>query len=172
MKYALTVAALLMTVSPAMALELKSPDIVDGNPLSLEQVYTRCGGANLSPALSWSGAPAGTKSFALTAIDTDVNPSGWSHWIVSSLPAGTASLAKGFSKLPAGATGLVSDFGDTVYDGPCPPAGSGVHHYRFTVWALGTATISFPQDATAKAMVAMLSRAALAQASLTGTFQR
>jgi Raf kinase inhibitor-like YbhB/YbcL family protein len=169
---AATLLALLMTASSAMAMQLKSPDIADGGPLSLEQVYARCGGANISPALSWSGAPAGTRSFALTVIDTDVKPADWSHWIVIGLPAATTSLARGISQLPAGAKGLPSDFGDKAYDGPCPPSGSGVHHYQFTVWALGTAAPSFGLSDSAADIAAKLSQVALDKATLTGTYKR
>ena len=90
-----------LIANPAAAMELTSPDIRDGAPIAKEQVYTRCGGQNVSPALSWRGAPAGTKSFAITAIDHNVPPNDWSHWIVIDIPPGTTSLGKGAS-VPAG----------------------------------------------------------------------
>ena len=151
---------------------LTSSDIRDGASIGLQQIYPRCGGANVSPALAWSGAPAGTKSFALTMIDTDVQPAMWSHWLVVDLPPGTTSLPQGARQFPVGAKQLKTDFGDAAYGGPCPPKGSGVHHYQFTVWALPVANVSFAEGATAADMLAALTKQALAKATLTGTYQR
>jgi Raf kinase inhibitor-like YbhB/YbcL family protein len=164
-------ALLLALASPAAAFELKSPDIADGQRMSKAQVYTRCGGDNVSPALEWSGAPAGTKSFVLTMIDQDVSPSQWSHWIVVDLPAGTTALAHN-DNLPDGAHGIVSNFGDASYDGPCPPIRTGLHHYRITVWAMPTAMVSLPANVNAQDLAAQLSHQAIGSASLTGTYQR
>jgi len=149
---------------------LTSPALAEGAKISLEQVYTRCGGANVAPALSWRDAPPATKSFALTLIDEDVKPNLWSHWIVIDLPAATSSLAKG-ATLPSGARTLTSDFGDAAYDGPCPPAGSGVHHYRFTVWAMPERHL-MPALGSAAVLALWLQQHALASASLTGHFER
>ena len=157
--------------STAFALELTSPDIHEGAMIAKEQVYTRCGGQNVSPALSWSGAPAGTKSFAITAIDLTVKPNEWSHWIVVGLPPSITFLGKGAS-LPQAAQALMTDLGDAAYGGPCPPSGSGAHRYQFTVWALRTATIQFPAHASAMEIAAALQKDALAKASITGLYQR
>jgi hypothetical protein len=164
-------AALALFATNAAAMELTSPDIREGAPIAKEFVYTRCGGGNASPALSWSGAPARTKSFAVTAIDIDVPPHKWSHWIVVGVPPSTTSLGKG-ARRPSGAQGLMTDFGDAAYGGPCPPPGSGVHHYVFTVWALPTATIQFPHGATADDIDKDLTKDSLAHASITGTYER
>src|ERR1700744_1916487 len=78
------------------------------------------------------GATAATaKSLILTMIDIDVRPSLWSHWIVVYLPPDSTGIARGQKTLPGGARGVVSNFGDAFYDGPCPPEGTGLHHYRF-----------------------------------------
>jgi Raf kinase inhibitor-like YbhB/YbcL family protein len=168
----LTVLPLLMLgAAQVHALTVTSPDLQDGGSVNKEQVYTRCGGGNVSPALSWSGVPAGTKSFAITAIDLSVKPNGWSHWIVVGLPANTTSLGKG-ATLPGGAKAVMTDFGDEAYAGPCPPSGSGVHRYQFTVWALKTATVEFAHNATAMDDMAALEKAALAKASVTAGYQR
>jgi Raf kinase inhibitor-like YbhB/YbcL family protein len=171
MKLALNALCALLIAGPAAAMELTSPDIREGAPIAKEQVYTRCGGENVSPALSWMGAPAGTKSFAITAIDHNVPPNDWSHWIVIDIPPGTTSLGKGAS-LPTGAQAMMTDFGDAAYGGPCPPPGSGAHHYEFTVWALRTSAVQLPAHANAKGIVAALQRDALAKASIIGTYQR
>lgn len=162
---------LILSAQPAGAFELQSPDIRNGAPIATEQVYTRCGGQNVSPALVWRDAPAGTQGFAVTAIDHNASPNDWSHWILIGIPAGVTSLAKGAAP-PAGAHAVMTDFGDEGYGGPCPPQGSGVHHYEFTVWALRTASVQFPPHATAKDVAVTLEKDALGKASITGTFQR
>ena len=121
---ALLTGLLLAGAAPVAAMTIGSSDFADGTAIAAPQIYPRCGGQNVSPQLSWQGAPAGTKSFVLTMIDVDVKPSGWSHWIVVDLPPGTASLARGFTALPDGAKALAGNFGDLAYDGPCPPPGS------------------------------------------------
>jgi len=171
MKALLFSVAIAGLASSAAALELSSPNIRDGATIAKEQVYTRCGGSNVSPALSWSGAPAGTKSFAVTAIDLSVKPNAWSHWIVIDLPPTTTSVGKG-ATLPQGARAVMTDFGDAAYDGPCPPPGSGVHQYQFTVWALSTPSEQIPEHATATQVMATLQKSALGKASITGTYQR
>jgi Raf kinase inhibitor-like YbhB/YbcL family protein len=161
----------MICANSASAMELTSPDLREGTPIAKELVYTRCGGQNVSPALSWSGAPDATRSFAITAIDLSVKPNGWSHWIVVGLPAGTHAIGKG-ADLPSGAHAAVTDFGDAAYAGPCPPAGSGVHRYQFTVWALRTPTAELPAHAAANDITVVLERTALAEASITATYQR
>jgi len=161
----------MICASSASAMELTSPDLHEGTPIAKEQVYTRCGGQNVSPALSWGGAPDATRSFAITAIDLSVKPNGWSHWIVVGLPAGTHAIGKG-AALPAAAHAAVTDFGDAAYAGPCPPTGSGVHRYQFTVWALRTPTADLPAHGTANDITVVLKRTSLAKSSITGTYQR
>jgi Raf kinase inhibitor-like YbhB/YbcL family protein len=157
---------------PAAAMQLTSKDLAPGGEIATAQIYPRCGGENVSPALVWSGAPPATKSFVLTMIDVDVKPSRWSHWIVVDLPPSVTSLAAGMQSLPAGAKAVASNFGDRFYDGPCPPDGTGVHHYELTIWAMpGTGTNIAP-DAKASDVSAMLSARAIANATLTGWVKR
>ncbi len=153
-------------------MSLTSADIRPNGAIAAAQIYTRCGGMNISPAMSWSGVPAGTQSLALTMIDLDVKPSQWSHWIVVGLPRDTASLARGVRHLPGSAHEVVSNFGDAAYDGPCPPAGSGVHRYQFTIWALPGAAPAIAADANAAEVATRLTRQALGYASLTGLVER
>ena len=154
------------------AMILTSADIKDGAAIGAAHIYPRCGGQNVSPQLSWSGAPAGTQSLALTMIDLDVKPSQWSHWIVVDLPADTTFLARGLKSLPGSAKAVVSNFGEASYDGPCPPKGSGVHHYVFTIWALPVATPAIEPDEKADDVSTALSKIALDKASLSGTVSR
>jgi Raf kinase inhibitor-like YbhB/YbcL family protein len=157
-----------VTAPAVAAMTLSSADLQPGATIAPAQIYPRCGGENISPQLSWSGAPAGTKSFVLTMIDTSVKPAGWSHWVVVDLPPATTSLARGAKSLPAPAKAIASNFGDSYYDGPCPPGGSGVHEYQITIWALGTASISIAADAAATDLEKTLAQVALAHATLTG----
>jgi len=127
----------------AGTLTLESPDLKDGGVMTNVQVFDGfgCTGKNISPALSWSGAPEGTKYFAVTAYDPDApTGSGWWHWVVVNLPADTTSLKRGAGKkgqdLPTGALQTMTDFGMAGYGGACPPVGDKPHHYHFTVYAL------------------------------------
>lgn len=161
--------ALPLLIAPAAsAMTLSSSDIADGQAISVAQIYPRCGGENVSPALAWNGAPRQTRSYALTMIDLDVKPAQWSHWIVIGIPPKVTSLARGAKTLPAGSQAIVSNFGDAGYDGPCPPAGTGTHHYKITIWALPTATISLPANEKATDLAADLEKRALDRASITG----
>ena len=160
--------AFALTAGPALAaMTLTSTDLTPGAPMPAAHVYPRCGGRNISPQLAWSGAPAATRSLVLTMIDMDVEPALWSHWIVVDLPPATPGLARGIAALPAPAKGVVSNFGDPTYDGPCPPPGSGIHHYQFTIWALPSAQVSLKPDEKAPEVIAQLQRVALDRASLT-----
>src|SRR5277367_3829230 len=79
----------------AQSMSVTSADIKEGATIANEQVFKGfgCSGGNISPALSWSGAPSGTKSFALSIFDPDApTGSGWWHWVAFNLPPGTTSL--------------------------------------------------------------------------------
>ncbi len=155
---------------PALAaMSLTSTDLTADAAIARAQIYTRCGGLNISPQLAWSGAPNATKSLVLTMIDRDVKPAQWSHWIVIDLPPQAESLPRGVRSLPVPARAIVSNFGDASYDGPCPPPGTGLHHYEFTIWALPTATVAIDPDDAATHVTAMLARQALDHASLSAT---
>ncbi len=161
--------ATLASTPVAAAMQLTSADIKDGAPIPAAQIYPRCGGQNISPQLSWSGAPKATKSFVLTMIDTNVPPSNWSHWIVVDIAPNVTVLARGAQSMPHGAKVIVSNFGDGFYDGPCPPKGTGVHHYQITIWAMPQATTEIVADAKATEVDKTLQGLALDKATLTGT---
>jgi Raf kinase inhibitor-like YbhB/YbcL family protein len=128
-----------------------------------------CDGVDLSPPLSWSGVPAGTRSFALVVDDPDAR--GFTHWVLFNIPASTASLAEGIKPgtLPAGAAEGPNDFGSIGYRGPCPP--SGTHRYSHRVYALDVASVG-PSPPTKERFEASIKRHVLAQAELVGTYQR
>lgn len=100
-----------------------------------------CEGADISPELTWSGMPAGTKTFALIVHDPDApRAGGFTHWVVFNIPAGVSHIAENAPKhgqLPGGGVQGRNDGGKQGYMGPCPP--SGTHRYYFRVYALDTA---------------------------------
>lgn len=156
---------------------LTSSDIAPGQRLASAQVFRGfgCTGGNLSPQLSWSNAPAGTKSYAITLYDPDApTGSGWWHWSVFNLPASTTSLPAGTTTatLPAGAVQGRNDFGDSAYGGACPPPGDKAHRYQITVWALKTDKLPLDQHASGAMLGYMLNANALGKAQLTGLYGR
>ncbi len=159
----------LLTVGQAAAMSLASADIQPNSTIAARHIYTRCGGGNLSPQLSWSGAPKATQSFVVTMIDLDVKPHQWSHWILVDLPPTTTSLARGLKAPPGHAQVLNSDFGDAAYDGPCPPKGSGLHRYQITVWALPAPVAPLRSGDRATDVVQRLLKLAIDRASFIGT---
>lgn len=133
-----------------------------------------CTGGNVSPELTWKGAPQGTKSFVLTMFDPDApTGSGFWHWVVANIPAATTSLPNGASrsKMPAGAIESKNDTGQTGYAGPCPPPGP-AHRYIFTVFALKVGKIDVTADAGG-ALVGFNTRAnAIGAATMTTKYGR
>ena len=104
------------------------------------------------PALQWSQAPAGTKSFAVSCFDPDApTGSGFWHWAAFNLPVGTTTLASGtgdLAALPQRATVLSNESGTERYIGAAPPEGTGIHRYFFVVDALDVETLEIPAGST------------------------
>jgi Raf kinase inhibitor-like YbhB/YbcL family protein len=159
---------------------LMSPDLQPDAmmPKSFEFNGFGCSGDNQSPALRWSGAPAGTKSFAVTVYDPDApTGSGWWHWSVVNIPASVTELrrnagAEGGTNLPKGAQHVRIDYGVAAWGGPCPPPGDKPHRYVFTVHALGTDKLELPPDATAALAGFMINANAIGKASFTALYGR
>lgn len=159
---------------------LSSSDFKPNGLLSMEQVFGGfgCTGKNLSPALAWSGAPEGTKSFALLVHDPDAptGGAGWWHWLVINIPASATGLAKDAGRadgsgLPAGALHVNTDFGAPGWGGPCPPVGDKPHRYVFTLYALKTERLD-AGGGTASLAGYMVNGNAIGKAMLTGRFGR
>ncbi|MGE0868437.1 MAG: YbhB/YbcL family Raf kinase inhibitor-like protein [Kofleriaceae bacterium] len=125
-----------------------------------------CDGNDISPPLSWSNLPEGTRSVAILVEDPDAPSGTVTHWMVTGIPASTTSLDKG-AALPAGAMAARNDRGNAGYMGPCPP--SGRHRYRFQVYALD----HVPAKVTTKAeFTAALRGHVLAMGQLVGRYQK
>ncbi|PKI17830.1 YbhB/YbcL family Raf kinase inhibitor-like protein [Colwellia sp. 12G3] len=140
----------------AESLKLSSQDIADGEFMSKAQEFTGfgCSGGDLSPQLTWSGVPEGTKSFAITAYDPDApTGSGWWHWQIVNIPLNVTELTAGAGSTkkdlaPTGSMQITNDYGNRGFGGACPPAGHGIHHYRFTVHALSVEKLELPEGAS------------------------
>jgi Raf kinase inhibitor-like YbhB/YbcL family protein len=147
-----------------MALQVTSAAFPEGG--TIPRKYT-CEGENISPPLSWSGAPAGTRSLALVVDDPDAPRGDWVHWVLYGLPPGLAALEEGAPGV--GAPG-VNDYRRPGYAGPCPPPGP-AHRYFFKIYALDA-----PLDLKAGATKAELERAMkghiLAEGQLVGKYAR
>ena len=166
-----------LAATPAMATTLTSQDVREGARVPNEQVYGNCNGDNVSPQLAWSGAPAATKSYAVTVFDPDAPGGGWWHWIVFAIPTTRTTLPRGIGNpdamaLPDPAIQGTNDFGSVGYGGPCPPAGDKPHRYEFTLWALDTAKPPFGATVTGSAIAPWLAQHALAKTTLTATYAR
>ena len=154
---------------------LSSPAFSDGAAIPAHHCRVGMpGGENVSVPLAWSGAPPGTRSFALTMVDRHPIANDWMHWIVVGIPADVTSLAEGASAagLPRGARELENTFGDVGYGGPQPPAGSGDHTYEITVYALDTDTVDLGDRPSAADIERALADEVLATATIAGTFGR
>jgi Raf kinase inhibitor-like YbhB/YbcL family protein len=169
------VAALPMAIAAqADDFHLTSSDLAEGGPIASTYLNTDCRGGNLSPALAWSGAPAATRSFAVTVYDPDApKAGGWWHWLAFDLPAATTNLKRGAARsgLPQGSRQGRNDYGRATYDGPCPPPGP-PHRYIFTVWALDVDRLAKSAGSDAPALAVQLQAHGLAQAQLMGTYGR
>lgn len=130
-----------------------------------------CEGANHSPALSWSGQPAKTKSFALILDDPDAPGGTWNHWLLWNIPATTSHLQE--NQRPHGAIRSgTNDFGKAAYGGPCPPKGHGEHRYYFRLFALDIENLNLPAGARREELDRALSAHILATTERIGRFER
>jgi hypothetical protein len=169
-------------LSPAWAVDftLTSPDVEANGTISGKFTLNGfgCSGDNVSPALAWSGAPVGTKSFAVTVYDPDApTGSGFWHWLVVNLPADAKGIPTGAGKqgsttLPAGALQTRTDFGGPGYGGPCPPQGDAPHHYHFTVFAVDVDRLPVDETASGAIVGFNLHFHTLAQARFVATYGR
>jgi Raf kinase inhibitor-like YbhB/YbcL family protein len=166
-------------VAQGSTFTLRSSDIQAGGTIAAKHILNGfgCTGQNVSPALSWSDAPDGTKSFALTMYDPDApTGSGWWHWVLYDIPGNATQLRAGagtdHSLAPAGSVEGMTDFGKPGYGGPCPPEGDRPHRYVFTLHALKVGKLDIPQGSTPALIGFNISANVLGKASFTATFGR
>lgn len=131
-----------------------------------------CDADDVSPALSWAGAPGDTKSFAVICHDPDaplVKPGtyGYVHWVLYGIPGSVSELSEGIGDFIQG----VNDFGNEGYGGPAPPPGHGTHHYFFWLLALD-AEFDLPSGLTMWELLEKIEPNVVAMNRLVGTYSR
>jgi Raf kinase inhibitor-like YbhB/YbcL family protein len=122
-------------------------------------------GTGVSPALSWSGVPAGTDNVAL--VVTDLSADGFVHWIVVGIDPEITGTAEGLA--PAGAIQGKNGFGAIGWGGPCPPAGSGEHEYLVQLYALDK-DLGLTDGFDAQPAIDAIEAASMATVSLVGRY--
>ncbi|MCY4046094.1 MAG: YbhB/YbcL family Raf kinase inhibitor-like protein [Cellvibrionales bacterium] len=136
-----------------------------------------CTGEDKSPELSWSDAPNDTKAFALMVHDADApTDSSWWHWQVINIPASVNKLAQNAghpknNQLPKGSIQITNDYGIKGFGGACPPKGHGIHHYRFTLYALKT-PLNIPKGASSALVSFQVKANAIDSTTLEALYKR
>jgi Raf kinase inhibitor-like YbhB/YbcL family protein len=156
---------------PVPSFTVTSNDVQDGQPVKDDQVAAK---GNLSPQLSWSNAPEGTKSFVVTCFDPDApTPSGFWHWVLVDLPADVTSLEAGAASghLPGKAFHCRNDGGDKGFMGAAPPPNDQVHRYYFVVHAVKEESLGVDSDASPAVVSFNLAFKTVGRAILHGTYQ-
>lgn len=126
-----------------------------------------CRGRNVPPPLRWENVPPGTESLALVVDDPDAPAGLYVHWVVTGIPPSTTGIGDG--PLPQGASVSLNSAGKAEYFGPCPPAGTGVHHYRSQLYALNQ-PLTLASSTPAREATETIAKAATAEARIVGLF--
>jgi Raf kinase inhibitor-like YbhB/YbcL family protein len=146
-----------------MPFTLTSPSFVDGAPIPKQ--FT-CDGANITPPLTWTGSPEGTRSFALIVEDTDAADGIFTHWVIYDIPAQTTAWPSDVSSKT-----IRNSFGRSGYGGPCPPPGGGAHRYLFTMYAVDVRYLALA-DSELDDLRSALDAHTLAVGHLVGWYER
>jgi hypothetical protein len=157
-------------VGKVMSIEVKSSAFEEGGIIPRKHT---CDGEDLSPALSWSGVPEGTKSLALICDDPDAPMGTWVHWVIYGIPADTTGLPEAVSAEKTVLEGMkqgITDFRRIGYGGPCPPSGA-PHRYFFKLYALD-AELALDSGITKKQLLTAMEGHILAQGQLMGKYGR
>jgi len=170
----------LLSVSTfADSFSLTSSDISHGDFMKSAQEFNGfgCSGDDVSPQLSWSGAPKGTEVFAVLAYDPDApTGSGWWHWQLVNISKNVTSLEAGVGNannkgIPAGSMHIANDYGVAGFGGACPPIGDGAHRYQFTVYALSK-KLELPENASGALTGYMVKAHSLGFATIEALYKR
>jgi Raf kinase inhibitor-like YbhB/YbcL family protein len=159
--------------------KLTSTDISHNEFMSKTHEFTGfgCSGDNLSPELTWTGAPKGTVAYAVFAYDPDApTGSGWWHWQIVNIPNGITTLKTGAGDLtknltPKKSLNIENDYGAKGFGGACPPKGHGVHRYEFTVFALSK-RLELPTNASSALTGYMVKANSIESATITALYKR
>jgi len=151
-----------------MAFQLVTPAFSQGAAILRQHT---CDGADVSPALEWSGEPAASKSFTLIVDDPDAPVGTWTHWLLYDIPPSAHSLPQGVKPGQAGLSG-VNDFGKLGYGGPCPPKGHGPHRYFFRLYAVDVPSLGLKAGANRSQLDRALAGHVLADAQYMGHYER
>jgi Raf kinase inhibitor-like YbhB/YbcL family protein len=147
--------------------KIKSSAFSDGG--KIPQKYTS-DGENISPPLSWTSTPAGTKTFAIICEDPDAPGGNFTHWVVFNIPKNVNQLAEGITNqrtLDNGAKQGINDFNRIGYSGPAPP--SGTHRYVFKIYALDT-ELNLGVGATKDQLTSAMQGHIIGEAQITGKY--
>ncbi len=134
--------------------------------------YT-CDGEDMSPPLSWSGTPNGTKSYSIILEDPDAPGGTFTHWVLYDLPATVMGIPEGGwgnGKSKEGSKQGINDFGRAGYGGPCPPGG--MHRYIFTLYALDVSGLNLKGRATKEEVLNAAKDHVISETELVGTYSR
>ncbi len=151
-------------------IEIQSPAFAANGTIPSE--YT-CDGKNISPPLTWSEAPLGTRSFVLIVDDPDAPGGTWVHWGVYDIPPDVKGLPGNVPKagdVPSGGIQGTTDFLETGYGGPCPPGGT--HRYFFKIHALDIPTLGLGPGATKQEVEKAMRAHVIASGEMKGLYSR
>lgn len=157
-----------------MSITRKSPAFRDGQAVPKRHTED---GEDLSPPISWSQLPAGTRELALVVDDPDApRAEPWVHWVIYRVPADTDGLKEGVPQQerladPRGAIQGKNSWGTIGYRGPAPPKGHGTHHYHFKLYALDAA-LELNPGLDKSALLQAMSGHVLGHGEFVGTYQR
>ncbi len=145
-------------------LQLISQVFRDGATIPIQ--YT-CKGQNVNPPLNIMAVPSGTKSLALVLHDPDAPPGDYTHWVLWDIPTSTETIS--VNSLPVGVVQGVNSAGENAYMGPCPPRGTGIHRYKFELYALDK-TLSLPKNSGREQLEKAMKNHVIGHNTLTGVF--
>ncbi len=145
-------------------LQISSPAFDDHGPIPERHTGD---GEDVSPALTWSGVPDGTRAFAIVMHDPDAPlVDGFTHWVAYGIPSGSTGARAGADDLIMGP----NSFGNTVYNGPAPPPGHGLHHYYFWLYALDS-DLDLEPGIDRRALLGRIEDHVIEQARVIGTYE-